>query len=79
MLFGMNNLKEGAIWHIDQLLGNDCETNNETMAVARQWPARNNGSTVGSSVFYVLRSEAISLDRPSSAQLVSAVQLSTVE
>jgi hypothetical protein len=35
-------------YHVDMLLGNDCETNNETTAVARQWPARTNGSTVGS-------------------------------
>jgi hypothetical protein len=39
------------------LLGNDRETN-ETTTVARQRPARNNGSTVGSRVFYVVRSEA---------------------
>jgi hypothetical protein len=45
-------------WHIDPLLGNDRETNNETTAVARQRPARNNGSTVGNSIFYVVRSEA---------------------
>jgi hypothetical protein len=28
------------LWHIDQLLGNDSETNNETTAVAWQRPAR---------------------------------------
>jgi hypothetical protein len=27
-LFGMNNLKEGAMWDVDPLLGNDHETNN---------------------------------------------------
>jgi hypothetical protein len=58
------------LWHIDTLLANDRETNNETTAVARQWPARNNGSTVGSSVFYVIFSEVISRDRPSSVKLV---------
>jgi hypothetical protein len=67
------------VWHIDPLIGNGRETNKETMAAARQRPARKNGSTVGSGVFYVVRSEAISLDRPSSVQLVSVVQLSTVE
>jgi hypothetical protein len=24
------------LWHIDTLLGNNCETNNETMAIVRQ-------------------------------------------
>jgi hypothetical protein len=48
--------------HIDLLLGNDPETNEKT-AVARQRSARNNGSTVGSNVFNVVLSEAISLDR----------------
>jgi hypothetical protein len=66
------------LWYVDLLLGNDRETN-DTMAVVRQQPARKNGSTVGSGVFCVVRSEAIWLDRPSSVQLVSAVQLSTVE
>jgi hypothetical protein len=47
------------MWHIDPLLGNNRETNNETTAVARQETARNNGSTVGRGVFYVVRSEAI--------------------
>jgi hypothetical protein len=36
------------LWHIDPLLGNDHETNKETMAVARQRPTHSNGSTVGS-------------------------------
>jgi hypothetical protein len=45
------------LWHTDSLLGNDCETN-ETAVVARQRPARNGGSSVGSGVFYVVRSEA---------------------
>jgi hypothetical protein len=61
------------LWHIDPLLGNDSETNNETTAFARLRPAHNNGSTVGGGVFYVVRSEAISHDRPNS---VSAVQCS---
>jgi hypothetical protein len=26
--FGANSLKEGAMWHLDPLLGNDPETNN---------------------------------------------------
>jgi hypothetical protein len=41
------------LWHIDPLLGNDRETNNEITAVARQPPVCNIGSTVGSSVFCV--------------------------
>jgi hypothetical protein len=40
------------------------------MDVATQRPARNNESTVGSGVFYVVRSETISRDRLSSVQLV---------
>jgi hypothetical protein len=67
------------LWHIDLLLGNDGETNNEATDVASQRPSRHNGSTVGSNVFYVTRSEPVWLDRPSSVQLVSAVQLSRVE
>jgi hypothetical protein len=54
------------------LLGNDRETN-ETTIVARQQLACKNGSTVGSGVFNVVRSEAIARDRP------GAVQLNTVE
>jgi hypothetical protein len=50
------------------LLGNSFVNRNSTGAVARQRPARNNGSTVGSGVFYVVRSEAISLHRQSSEQ-----------
>jgi hypothetical protein len=46
------------------------EKHNETTAVARQQPAPNNGSTVGSGVFYVVRSETISRDCPNSVQLV---------
>jgi hypothetical protein len=53
------------LWHIDPLLDNDRETNNETMTVARQRPARNNESTVGNDVLYVVRSETISRDRQS--------------
>jgi hypothetical protein len=56
------------LWHIEPVLGNDGETNNETTAVARQRPARNNGSTVGSGVPFVVSSEAISRDRRSSVQ-----------
>jgi hypothetical protein len=55
----------------NMFLGNDRETNNEVTAIAKQRPARNNGNTFGSRVFYVVRSEAISRDRPSS---VSAVE-----
>jgi hypothetical protein len=44
--------------YIDPLLGKDRETNKETTAVARQRPAHN-GNTVGSGVFYVVRSDAI--------------------
>jgi hypothetical protein len=65
----MNNLKEGTVWHIDPLLGNDLKIN-EKMAVARQWPACNNGSTIGSGVFYVVPFKATSLDRLSSVQRV---------
>jgi hypothetical protein len=50
------------LWHIDPLLGNYREINNETTAVARQRPASNNGSTVGSVVFYMVLSETISRD-----------------
>jgi hypothetical protein len=35
-LFRMNSLKEGTMQHVDPLLGNDLETNNETTFVARQ-------------------------------------------
>jgi hypothetical protein len=70
---------------IDPMLGNDRETKkrnsdhcyattsficNSTGAVATPRLARNNGSTIGSGVSYVVRSEATSLDRPSSVQLV---------
>jgi hypothetical protein len=50
------------LWHIDPLLGNDGETNETTAgaslihnsieAVAKQRPARNNDSIVGSGVSY---------------------------
>jgi hypothetical protein len=39
------------LWHIDPLLGNDRERN-KTTAIAKQQPVRNNGSTVGTGVFY---------------------------
>jgi hypothetical protein len=62
------------------LLGNRFVSTNNTGAVARQQPARNNGSTVGSGAFYVVRPEAISLHRQSSKefsefQIRSSVQL----
>jgi hypothetical protein len=49
-------------------LSNDHKTK-ETTDVARQQPTHNNGSTVGSDVFYVVCSKAISLGQPSSVQL----------
>jgi hypothetical protein len=57
------------LWHIDRLLGNNRETNKTTTFV-RQLPSRNNGSTVGNGVFYVILSEAISRDQPGSFQLL---------
>jgi hypothetical protein len=45
------------------LLGNARETN-ETTDLVRQRSAHNNGSTVGSDVFYVLRSERLSYMYP---------------
>jgi hypothetical protein len=54
------------LWRTDSLLGNDRETNNDTVAVARQRSARNDESTAESGVFYVVRSRAISRDWPSS-------------
>jgi hypothetical protein len=36
-------LKLILLWHIDQLLGNDRETNNDTTAVPRQWTVNNKG------------------------------------
>jgi hypothetical protein len=69
---------------MDPLLGNDRETNNETTVIAKQQlrkyatllepflgsGPRNNGNTAGSCVFCVVPSEAVSLDRPISVQLV---------
>jgi hypothetical protein len=56
------------------------QRNNETAAIAgqqlrkyavyRQRPTSNNGSSIGSGVLYVVRSEVISLDRQSSVQLI---------
>jgi hypothetical protein len=60
------------LWHIDLLLGNDCETN-DTMTIARQWPAFNSGSTVESGFFYVVCSKAYYTTKFSS---VTAVQWS---
>jgi hypothetical protein len=53
------SVKINTVWHIDSLLGNDCETN-DTMTVARQPPVCNSGSTVGSGFFYLACSVAIS-------------------
>jgi hypothetical protein len=73
----------------NSLLGNNSETENETMAIARQQlckyatilearqrPARDIESIDESGVFHVVSSDAISLERPSSVHLVqcSAVQ-----
>jgi hypothetical protein len=55
------------LWRVSTLLGNDGETN-ETTEFARQMPAINNGITVRSGILYVIRTEAISRDRPSSVQ-----------
>jgi hypothetical protein len=44
--------------------------NKETTGVARQRPEHNNRSTVGSGVFCVVRSEAVSRDWPSSVELM---------
>jgi hypothetical protein len=41
-------------WHIEPLLGKDCETKNESFS------ERKNGSTIEGGVFYVIRFEAIS-------------------
>jgi hypothetical protein len=34
-LFGMNSLKEGAMWHVDLLLGNDHEIGSYMTAAAK--------------------------------------------
>jgi hypothetical protein len=62
--------KVNILWPTDPLLG---KTAKQT---TRQQPARNDGSTVDNGVFYVVRSEVTSCDRPSSFQLVCAVQCS---
>jgi hypothetical protein len=41
-----------------------------TVAIARRRPMHNSGTTVGSGVFCMVLSKAISLDHPSSVQLV---------
>jgi hypothetical protein len=64
--------------HTDPLPGNDRETNNETTAVAMQRAARNNESTVGIGVSYVVRSEAISRDRRNLVQFCSALLCSAL-
>jgi hypothetical protein len=72
-VFGMNSIKEGAMWRTDPLLGKDLETN-ETTAIARQQPVRqwtgwlvimwgpqhsthNNRGTIGNTVFYAVRAK----------------------
>jgi hypothetical protein len=46
------------LWHIDLFLGNDCETNKKTMAIARQHILNkqqlhyDNKGTFGNDVFY---------------------------
>jgi hypothetical protein len=62
------------MWHTAPLLGNERQTNNKTTAAATQRPARNNGSAVRSSVFYVVHTEAVSLIQISSVSECSAVQ-----
>jgi hypothetical protein len=42
--------------------------NKQDNSAARQQPAHNNGSTIGSSFFYVVCSESVSCDRPGSVQ-----------
>jgi hypothetical protein len=58
------------LWHLHPMLGNDRETDNETTAVARQRPTCNSESSVERDVFYVIRSKAVSRDRPFSVQLI---------
>jgi hypothetical protein len=67
------------LWHTGPWLDNDRETNNETIAVVRQRPARNDGSTVWSGVFNVNRFEVVSRDWPSSVGSVQCSAISTVE
>jgi hypothetical protein len=65
------------LWHIDPLIDNDRETNNETMTVAKQRPARNKGSTLGSVVsMWSAPRRYHATDR---VQCVSAVELSEVK
>jgi hypothetical protein len=45
-LFRTNCLKEGAVWHVDPLLGSNCEMGDYTAAVARQQPTNNNKGMV---------------------------------
>jgi hypothetical protein len=63
------------------LLGNDHKRSNDNKAVARQEPVCNSGSTVGSSVFCVVCSEAVSRNRLSSVHVLqcSAVQCTGVQ
>jgi hypothetical protein len=69
-------LQNKILWIKEPFLGSDGETKNETTIGDMQRSARNNGSTLEGGVFYVVHSKAISRDRPSSVQLVSAVQWS---
>jgi hypothetical protein len=69
-----------ALWHIDPLLGNSNEGNNETTAVARQRSERNNGSTHGSCVVDVRidrRSRIVSLSASYQKASVSNVSTET--
>jgi hypothetical protein len=65
------------LWHIYLLLGNNRKTN-ETMVIARQRPVSNNGTTLGSSLFYVVHSWAISCNRTSSVSVCSVLEWSTL-
>jgi hypothetical protein len=66
------------LWHIDPSRGTDSETSNKTTAVARQQPISNNGSTVGSGVLHVVRSETMFRQTQFSSVQFSSVQFSSV-
>jgi hypothetical protein len=54
----------------------------ETMAIARQQPTRNNGSTVASGVSFVVHSVALSRDQPRRSEvswLVSSLRTAAVQ
>jgi hypothetical protein len=63
---------ESIVAYREPLLRNDREIN-ETTAVARQLLARNNGSTVGSGVFRVVRAETMTQSTGFSALEYSGV------